>query len=45
MKVPQNELKAKLESICGEFLGIASTYGFTVEEIIDELKRRKGGSK
>jgi GntR family transcriptional regulator len=45
MKVPKNELKIKLESICGEFLSIASAYGFTVEEIIDELKRRKGGSK
>jgi GntR family transcriptional regulator len=45
VKIPRSELKTKLESICGEFLGIASTYGYTVDEIIDELKRRKGGDK
>lgn len=45
LKISTNEQKLKLESICGEFLSIASTYGFTVEEIINELKRRKGGGK
>jgi GntR family transcriptional regulator len=45
IEISSNEGRTKLESICGEFLGIASTYGFTVEEIIDELKRRKGDSK
>lgn len=43
-KVPLKEIRGKLESICSEFLSIASSYGFTVEEIIDELKR-KGGIK
>jgi len=45
MEIPPDERRTKLESICSEFLGIASTYGFTVEEIINELKRRKGGVK
>jgi GntR family transcriptional regulator len=43
-KIPLKEIRGKLESVCSEFLGIASSYGFTVEEIIDELKR-KGGIK
>jgi GntR family transcriptional regulator len=45
MEISSDERKTKLASICSEFLSIASTYGFTVEEIINELKRRKGGSK
>jgi GntR family transcriptional regulator len=44
-EISKGERRTKLESICSEFLGIASTYGFTVDEIIDELKRRKGGNK
>ena len=42
-KIPEQERKSKLESICSEFLSIAATYGFTAEEMIDELKKRKGG--
>lgn len=44
-EMPPDEWRTKLESICSEFLSISSAYGFTVEEIINELKRRKGGGK
>jgi GntR family transcriptional regulator len=41
LKVSRDERRMKLESICGEFLSIASTYGFTVPEMIEELNRKK----
>jgi GntR family transcriptional regulator len=44
-KIEDTERKRKLESICSEFLSIASTYGITVEEIIDALNIIKGGEK
>lgn len=43
--IPPDERKTKLESICSDFLSIAATYGFTVEEMIDELNKRQGGNK
>ena len=45
IKIPDGEKQRKLENICFEFLSIASSYGFSTEEIIRELKRKKGGEK
>jgi GntR family transcriptional regulator len=45
IEIPPDERKTKLESICSDFLSIAATYGFTVEEMIDELKKRQGGNR
>jgi GntR family transcriptional regulator len=33
------ERKNKLKNICKEFLSIALSYGFSVDEVIDELKK------
>jgi len=35
--IPPKEKKQKLQSICREFLTIASSYGFTSEDLINEL--------
>jgi GntR family transcriptional regulator len=40
VKLPEKERQGKLENICDEFVNIASTYGFSVEDIINELKKR-----
>jgi GntR family transcriptional regulator len=40
VKIPAEEKKNKLTSICSEFFSIASSYGFTVEDLIDELKKK-----
>ena len=40
VKIAEKERQGKLENICDEFVNIASTYGFSVEDIIDELKKR-----
>lgn len=45
IEIPTDERKTKLKTICSEFLSIAATYGFTVEEMIDELNKRQGGDK
>ncbi len=37
------ERQNKLTKICTEFFSIASTYGFTIEEMITELNKHKGG--
>ena len=37
------ERKNKLRSICKEFLSIAFSYGFTTDEVVDEIKQ--GGIK
>lgn len=44
VSIPEEEKAKKLESICSEFSSIASTYGFTIDEIISELQRKKGGT-
>ena len=41
--IPVEERRAKLESICDEFLTVAGSYGFGVEEVAGELRRRSGG--
>lgn len=40
IEISPNERKGKLESVCGEFLSIAASYGFTARDIIEELKKR-----
>ena len=41
--IAPTERKKKLESICSEFLSIAAGYGISVDELIGELAKRKGG--
>jgi GntR family transcriptional regulator len=43
VQIPQAERKNKIASICSEFLSIASSYGFNIDEMINELKNRQGG--
>ncbi len=38
--IPEKERKGKLESICDEFVNIASSYGFGIQDLIDELIKR-----
>ncbi len=45
VEIPQNEQRGKLKSICSEFVTIAANYGFSIEDIVSELKTRSGGSK
>ena len=39
------ERQGKLAGICTEFLSIAASYGFSIEDMINELKQRQGGKK
>jgi GntR family transcriptional regulator len=43
VKIPDEERRTKLRSICDEFLIISRSYGFNDEEVIEEIRRRKGG--
>lgn len=45
VRIPEDERQTKLSNICSEFLSIASSYGFTIKEMIGELKRSQGGSQ
>jgi len=45
IQIPEEEREKKLTSICTEFFNIASSYGFSTEEIIQELKTQKGDNK
>jgi GntR family transcriptional regulator len=38
--IPAGEKRSKLESICNEFLTIAHSYGFSKEDLVDELQKR-----
>lgn len=42
-KLDPKERKNKLDSICDEFLSIALSYGFSIDEIINHLDHKKGG--
>ncbi len=42
IQIPESESQNKLAEICTEFLSIASTYGFGIEEIVHELRKREG---
>jgi len=39
LRIDPIESRQKLTSICSEFLSVISSYGFTVEELIEELKK------
>ena len=43
--IPAAERKKKLTAICQQFTGIASSYGFTVADIVEELQREHGGNR
>ncbi len=40
VQIDRGERKKKLSDICDEFLSIASSYGFTTDDIIEEIKSR-----
>ncbi len=44
-KIESKEMDAKLSNICAEFLSITSSYGFKIEDVINELKKIKGAKK
>ena len=41
IQLPEKEKQKKLEDICQEFLTIAYNYGFSIENLINELKNYK----
>jgi len=41
IRIPEKEKNKKLEDICNEFMTIAFSYGFSVNDIINELKKQK----
>ena len=41
--IPQEERKKKLNDICTEFFNIAASYGFTEDDLIEELTKNKEG--
>ncbi len=41
IQLPDSEKQKKLQDICQEFLTIAFAYGFTIEDIINQLKNHK----
>jgi GntR family transcriptional regulator len=43
VNIPKKERQGKLENICDEFINIASSYGFGIQDIIEELNKRLGG--
>lgn len=45
IEIPKGEKQQKLNSICSEFLSIAASYGFSVEDIISQLQQEQGGKK
>jgi GntR family transcriptional regulator len=44
MEIPVNERRKKLNEICMEFLNIAASYGFTKDELLENLKKTQGGN-
>ena len=43
VNIPEKERSNKLKGICTEFMNIASSYGFSVDDLMSELVRRKEG--
>jgi GntR family transcriptional regulator len=41
IQLPNSEMKKKLQEICDEFVSIAGSYGFQLDNIINELQKRK----
>ena len=44
VKIPEKERNSKLRGITTEFTNIAASYGFTVEDLINELNKIKEAS-
>jgi GntR family transcriptional regulator len=42
VQIPEEERQNKLANICSEFLSIASSYGFSIDDMINELEKRQG---
>ncbi len=40
VQINRSERKKKIADICDEFLSIASSYGFTPDDVMDEIKSR-----
>ena len=40
IKIPADEKRNKLDSICNEFLTIAYSYGFSKQDVINELQNK-----
>ena len=38
--LPKKERQGKLKGICDEFVNIASSYGFSVQDVLEEFKKR-----
>lgn len=45
VQIDAAEKEKKLKNICEEFMSIASTYGFQVEDVIRALKKEYGGDR
>lgn len=45
IEISDHEKKGKLNSICTEFTTIASSYGFSIEDVIRELEKQRGEKK
>jgi GntR family transcriptional regulator len=45
VQIPKEERELKLATICSEFLSIASSYGFSIQDLISALKKNKGEEK
>jgi GntR family transcriptional regulator len=45
VKIPEKERNSKLRGISTEFTNIAASYGFTVEDLINELNKIKETSR
>jgi len=43
VEIDPKERKSKLKSIIQEFMSIALSYGFSLDEIVQEIKRENGG--
>jgi GntR family transcriptional regulator len=41
IRIPEREKMKKLESICNEFSTIAFSYGFSIDDIINQLQKQK----
>lgn len=45
VNVSTKEKKAKLKSICEDYVNAAAVYGITPKQLIEELKKHEGNSK
>ncbi|MFH1195777.1 MAG: GntR family transcriptional regulator [bacterium] len=42
VKVDSHESQNKLANICSEFMSVAASYGFSIDELIEQLKKNGG---